>query len=325
MACGAGQSCDPASGNCLVVDLCKDASCPGGSACDSKTGECVSAGGCADPPTGAVFAVTNSSVGTQEYAMVPDYWIEFNLDLDQQTFSPDLVTVQQAGPDDIWDTSDDAVVATTPRLDCCRRIGVSLVPQDGTLAAGRRYRVSVSPGCLRATTSDGVEHGLDGEFNGTFPSGDGRFGGAFVQEFIGVAPGMYTGDLTCDEETRDILNRVTSETKHYNDAITVDPTGMLVFDGRPVQVGETMNPSLTGLQLDMSVTSVTPQPTGIHVTYDVSGLKGNYDFSGPQEETYTFVADGTIMHTGTSSFSISTSGGAVVGSFHRTCNGTLQQ
>ncbi|MBI1825729.1 MAG: hypothetical protein HY287_01045 [Planctomycetes bacterium] len=325
VTCPAGQNCDPATGSCVTVDPCQNVSCSGGSICDAQTGQCVSTGGCADPPTGAVFTVTDSSVGTNQYDINPNFWIEFSMDLDPQTFSPDILSVQQAGPDNAWSTADDVVVSTTAQLNCCRRIAVSLAPQDGALAAGRRYRVQISPGCLKATASNGVTHGLDGEFSGMFPTGNGAFGGVFVQEFIGVAPGPYSGDLVCNEETRDILGRVTQETKHYNDTITVDPAGMLVLAGQPVQVGSTMNPPFTGIQLEMTVTSVTPQRTGIHVTYDVSGLKDNYQFTGPQEETYIFVGDGTILHAGTSSFNVNAGSGAVVATVHRTCSGTLKQ
>jgi len=323
--CAPGERCNSETGGCDAVDPCDGVKCTVGEICDSKTGGCVTEGGCIDPPTQAVFVATGSSVGSAEYTLTPDYWVEFDATLDQATFSADLVAVQQAGADNVWGTSDDAVVNTSPLLDCCQRISLSLVPQTGVLLAGRRYRVSLSPGCLRATAADGAKLGLDGEFTGTFPSGDGRFGGAFVQEFIGVAPGEYAGDLVCDEETRDVLGRVTQETKHYDDTIVVDPTGVLVFDGQPIRVGATMSPVLPGFQLEMVVGAVTPQPTGVHVAYDVSGTKDKYLFDGPQEETYTFAADGTIAHAGTSAFNIRGTGGAIVASFTRTCSGTLRQ
>ena len=324
VTCASGERCNPQTGGCVAVDPCDGVECAAGETCDPTSGGCVTQDGCSDPPTQAVFAATGSSVGSTQYTLIPDYWVEFGATLDQTSFSADLVSVQQAGVDNSWGTSDDAVVAASARFECCRRISVSLAPQNGALPAGRLFRVSVSPGCLRATVDDGSKLGLDGEFTGTFPSGDGRFGGTFVQEFFGVAAGAYTGDFVCDEETRDILGRVTRDTVHYDDTIVVNPTGELVFDGQPIRVGATLHPVSPGIQTEMVVETVTPQPNGIHVNYDVSGTKDGYLFDGRQEGTYTFTADGVIVHVGTSSFEIRGNGGGIVANFTRTCSGTLR-
>ena len=194
------------------------------------------------------------------------------------------------------------------------------------LLAGRRYRVVVSPGCLRATGGDGTELGLDGEFAGTFPTGNGSVGGTFVQEFVGVAPGEYTGDLTCVEETRDILGRVDLEEVHYDDQVVVRADGTLLAYGRPIRVGETMIPVQPGFELQLVVQSVSRELDGFAISYDVSGTTDDgYVFDGIQEETYTFIDDGSIRHAGRSSFEVRSNRGGVVATFTRTCIGTLRR
>ncbi|MCH7838939.1 MAG: hypothetical protein IID38_01700 [Planctomycetes bacterium] len=324
--CAAGETCDPTSGDCIAVDECAGVSCPSGFLCDPQTGECSPEGGCVDPPAQAVFAIANTSVGMTEFTLTSDYWIEFDGAVDAATFAPELVEVLEAGADNRWGTSDDTVIGTSAQLDCCTRIRVQLAPQTGELLAGRRYRVIVSPGCLRVTSGDGTELGLDGEFAGTFPTGNGSVGGTFVQEFVGVASGEYTGDLVCDEETRDILGRVNSEEVHYDDQAVVRADGVLLAYGQPVRVGETMIPEQPGFDMQMVVQSVSRELDGFAISYDVSGTTDDgYAFDGIQEETYTFIDDGSIRHAGTSSFEVRSNRGGVVATFTRTCIGTLRR
>lgn len=324
--CAAGETCDPASGDCIAVDACAGVSCPSGFLCDPQTGECSPEGGCVDPPAQAVFAIANTSVGMTEFTLTSDYWVEFDGAVDAATFAPELVEVLEAGADNRWGTSDDTVIGTSAQLDCCTRIRVPLAPQTGELLAGRRYRVIVSPGCLRVTGDDGTELGLDGEFAGTFPTGNGIVGGTFVQEFVGVASGEYTGDLVCDEETRDILGRVNSEEVHYDDQVVVRADGVLLAYGRPVRVGETMIPDQPGIDMQMVVQSVSRELDGFAISYDVSGTRDDgYAFDGPQEETYTFNDDGSIRHAGTSSFEVHSNRGVFVATITRTCSGTLRR
>lgn len=324
--CAAGEVCDPASGDCVAADGCAGVSCPNGFLCDPQTGECSPEGGCVDPPAQAVFTIVDTSVGITEFTLTSNYWVEFDGAVDAATFAPEWVEVLEAGVDNRWGTSDDTVIGTSAQLDCCTRIMVPLAPQTGELLAGRRYRVIVSPGCLRVTAGDGTDLGLDGEFAGTFPTGNGSVGGTFVQEFVGVAPGEYTGDLVCDEETRDILGRVDFEEVHYDDQAVVRADGVLLAYGRPVRVGETMIPEEPGFDMQMVVQSVSRELDGFAISYGVSGTTDDgYAFDGPQEETYTFNDDGSIRHAGTSSFEVRSNRGVVVATFTRTCSGTLRR
>ena len=324
VTCGAGRACDPATGQCVTSEPCAAVSCPTGFSCAPATGKCVADDGCPDLPQDAVFRVAGSSVGDTRFTLMPEYWLEFDRPVRAETFGPELVDVLHAGSDNAWGTGDDATLSALAQLDCCDRVIVPLTPPAGELSAGRRYRVRLSPGCLRAAGSS-ADLGLDGEFNGAFPSGDGTAGGAFVHEFIGAAPGEYRGDLVCDEQTRDILGRVTREQIVYDDSIGVDPSGVLVFDGRPVQVGESMTPDRPGFEIHMVVERVAHERDGIAVAYDVTGQEeSGYAFDGPQEETFTFQADGSIRHAGTSSFTIR-GGIGVVGNFNRSCSGTLRR
>jgi hypothetical protein len=279
---------------------------------------------CSEPAAGALFVVAGTSVGPTQFTMMPEFRLEFDKAVDATTFDPGDVQVMQAGPDNRLGTADDVAVLAAARHDGSHRITVSLAPETGELLAGRWYRVSLSAGCLRATAGAG-SGGLDGEFDGTFPSGDGQFGGAFVQEFLGVAAGPYAGDLICDEETRDILGRVEQEQVRYDDRVAVSPTGVLLLDGQPVRVGEKLSPQMPGFDFEMTAEVVAPLSDGIHIVYDVVGTMDQYAFDGPQDESYTFLEDGTILHAGRSDFSIRTNRGQVVAEFTRTCSGTLRR
>ena len=87
-----------------------------------------------------------------------------------------------------------------------------------------------------------------------------------------------------------------------------------------------MIPEQPGFEMQMVVQSVSRELDGFAISYDVSGTTDDgYAFDGIQEETYTFIDDGSIRHAGRSSFEVRSNRGGVVATFTRTCIGTLRR
>lgn len=184
-----------ATGQCEPVDLCAIVTCPAGQACDTATGQCSPS--CSAPSGAGGLRIANTRIGTTNIAFDASYWVQFDKPVAANTFSPSVVTVIDAGIDNSLDTSDDMILSPAVSLSPDNmRISVNLTP-TGALNGGRKYRVTIEPGCLMSQPAPdplgvaipGVR--LDGEYNGLLPSGDGQQGGSFVQEFVGIAQRVY--------------------------------------------------------------------------------------------------------------------------------------
>ena len=157
------------------------------------TGQCITGALCPEPSGLGGFKVEESSVNGTGISFSAEYYVVFDQALEIDSLSPDVVEVRDAGPDNLLNTADDVVVepvATLTSGSTKSRLTVFLSP-TGDLVGGRHYRVTILPGCMRVRSQLDFPIGLDGEFSGSFPSGDGQQGGAFSEEFVGIARHVF--------------------------------------------------------------------------------------------------------------------------------------
>lgn len=106
----------------------------------------------------------------------------FDQEIDASTVNALTFRLQRAGGDGQFDDADDVdVVASAVALSPANP-RLAIMNLEGVAAIADRYRVTLSGSGASVILSIGGK-ALDGEFTGTFPSGDSNEGGDFVAEF----------------------------------------------------------------------------------------------------------------------------------------------
>ena len=116
---------------------------------------------------------------------VPSVVLTFVSNLSTTSVNANTLTLQSGGADGILDTADDVFLAPTISVVNGNQIKLDL-PAQGRVTQLYRVRVIASPTAppnSAAYIQGFYGNNLDGEFGGTFPSGDGSDGGDFVASF----------------------------------------------------------------------------------------------------------------------------------------------
>jgi tetratricopeptide (TPR) repeat protein len=123
-----------------------------------------------------VFAMSPAP-GSTTHDAISSLTLDFSEPLDSTTVAPSDLLLVSAGPDGVFDTSDDVTIPMlifapdAPGRHYTARFGQRLLPGQ--------YRLTLPS----AQVKEPGGLSLDGEFTGSFPSGDGKPGGDFVAYF----------------------------------------------------------------------------------------------------------------------------------------------
>lgn len=173
-----------------------------------------------EPPTAPIRVTSLTPMPDSELAEMPPYVIaQFDRELDATSVTTETFTLERSGGDGTFEDGNEvAIVAASVSVPSSNPMS-AVLDLTGATPVEDTYRVRlVGSGPTQILDIDA--NALDGEFSGTFPSGDGAQGGDFVAEFVvsGIQP-------TLDSIQAHVLTPICSSC-HTGPASAILPPGM---------------------------------------------------------------------------------------------------
>lgn len=215
-----------------------------------------------EPPAAPIRVTSLTPMPGETLAEMPPVVVaQFDRELDATSVTAETFTLERSGADGTFGDGNEVAIAAAA-------VGVSpsnpmaaMLDLAGTAPVEDTYRVRLA-GAGATQILDLDANALDGEFGGTFPSGDGTQGGDFIADFVvaGIQP-------TLDSIQTHVLTPICSAC-HTGPASAVLPSGM------DLTSADASFASLVGVPSVQDPTVARVEPGNADASYLVQKIEG---------------------------------------------------
>lgn len=215
-----------------------------------------------EPPAAPIRVTSLTPLPDSELAeMPPNVIAQFDRELDATSVTAETFTLERSGGDGTFEDGNEvAIVAASVSVPSSNPMS-AVLDLTGVTPVEDTYRVRLA-GAGPTRILDIDANALDGEFSGTFPSGDGVQGGDLVAEFVvsGIQP-------TLDSIQAHVLTPICS-------SCHTGPTSAILPSGLDLSSADASFASLVGVQSleDSAIARVEPgDPDSSYLVQKVEG------------------------------------------------------